>query len=106
MAHVADTQIQAHSAGPLFPFVIGRRECNGRRTWEITGPKVTIVGCQSYEEATTIIHLLQRGQYIAPLIDWDEATETCSDCGAKVAYIIGCPDGAEICQDCFDAGNH
>lgn len=32
--------------------------------------------------------------------------ETCGECRATVAYIIGCPDGAEICQDCFDAGQH
>ena len=33
-------------------------------------------------------------------------SETCCDCGAMVAYIIGCPDGTEICQDFFDAGQH
>ena len=32
--------------------------------------------------------------------------ETCDDCGAQVDTIIGCPDGAEICQACFDAGAH
>ena len=32
--------------------------------------------------------------------------ETCCECGTTVAYIIGCPDGTEICQDCFDAGQH
>ena len=32
--------------------------------------------------------------------------ETCEDCGARVSSIIGCPDGAHICQGCFDAGNH
>lgn len=35
-----------------------------------------------------------------------ERTTTCDDCGAEVKEIIGCPDGAEICQACFDAGNH
>src|ERR1041385_8854680 len=30
--------------------------------------------------------------------------ETCDECGESVPYIIGCPGGAEICQDCFDAG--
>jgi hypothetical protein len=30
----------------------------------------------------------------------------CGDCGAAVATIIGCPDGAEICKACFDAGDH
>jgi hypothetical protein len=32
--------------------------------------------------------------------------DECSECGATVPYIIGCPDGYEICQDCFDAGQH
>jgi hypothetical protein len=31
-------------------------------------------------------------------------TETCCKCGATVAYIIGCPDGEEVCQECADAG--
>lgn len=31
---------------------------------------------------------------------------TCDNCGADVAEIIGCPDGAEICPDCFEAGAH
>jgi len=32
--------------------------------------------------------------------------EKCAECGEFVPYVIGCPDGAEICQDCFDAGQH
>lgn len=45
------------------------------------------------------------------LIDMIEESESsedcmCDDCGAEVSRIIGCPDGAEICQRCFDAGNH
>lgn len=32
--------------------------------------------------------------------------DICDDCGAVVPTIIGCPDGAEICQRCFDAGAH
>jgi hypothetical protein len=31
--------------------------------------------------------------------------ETCDKCGETVPYIIGCPGGAEVCQDCFDAGH-
>ena len=34
------------------------------------------------------------------------AGDLCDDCGVEVEKIIGCPDGAEICQDCFDAGRH
>ena len=32
--------------------------------------------------------------------------EVCGQCGARTEKIIGCPDGAEICQACFDAGLH
>jgi hypothetical protein len=28
----------------------------------------------------------------------------CEKCGETVPYVIQGPDGAEICQDCFDAG--
>ena len=30
--------------------------------------------------------------------------EKCSKCGETVPYVIGCPDGAELCRDCFNAG--
>lgn len=36
----------------------------------------------------------------------EEENQICSECGAKVNEIIGCPDGAEICRACFDAGKH
>ena len=29
--------------------------------------------------------------------------DRCSKCGDLVPYVIGCPDGTEVCQDCFDA---
>ncbi len=30
----------------------------------------------------------------------------CDDCGAEVESVIGCPDGAELCRSCFEAGGH
>jgi len=30
----------------------------------------------------------------------------CMDCGRAVPSLIICPDGAEICQPCFDEGKH
>lgn len=30
----------------------------------------------------------------------------CSSCRDEVDEIVGCPDGAEVCQACFDAGEH
>lgn len=32
--------------------------------------------------------------------------DRCSECGQFVPYVIGCPDGAELCRDCFEAGGH
>lgn len=34
------------------------------------------------------------------------AQDTCTDCGAETSLVIGCPDGAEVCSQCFDAGAH
>lgn len=33
-------------------------------------------------------------------------SNTCGECGEQVESIIGCPDGAEVCPQCFDAGRH
>ena len=33
-------------------------------------------------------------------------SEKCIECGQMVPYVIGCPDGGDVCQDCFDAGKH
>ena len=36
-------------------------------------------------------------------IEEEEANaNTCSDCGNAVSSLIICPDGAEVCQVCFD----
>lgn len=35
-----------------------------------------------------------------------DTVNTCSECGSHPEKIIGCPDGAEVCQECFDAGVH
>jgi hypothetical protein len=31
---------------------------------------------------------------------------TCDECGCHTDEVIGCPDGAEICRQCFDQGAH
>ena len=32
----------------------------------------------------------------------------CSDCDQPIppGKVVGCPDGAEICRECFDLGGH
>lgn len=32
--------------------------------------------------------------------------DKCDECGEIVPYVIGTPDGAVVCQDCFDEGQH
>lgn len=42
-------------------------------------------------------------------VDSYENVMTCSECKEPAPInggLIGCPDGAEICQDCFNAGKH
>lgn len=42
-----------------------------------------------------------------PEFEGDSHTKsTCDNCGAEVESIVGCTDGAEVCQQCFDAGDH
>ncbi|MYM92460.1 hypothetical protein [Duganella vulcania] len=36
----------------------------------------------------------------------DSELLTCSECDCEVEYVLGAPDGAEVCQECFDAGRH
>lgn len=36
----------------------------------------------------------------------DTASNACSSCGAACESVIGCPSGAELCQPCFEAGQH
>jgi hypothetical protein len=36
----------------------------------------------------------------------DQACHTCEQCHAEVPSLVLCPDGAEVCRPCFDAGAH
>ncbi|MGB7159979.1 MAG: hypothetical protein WBD40_18075 [Tepidisphaeraceae bacterium] len=36
----------------------------------------------------------------------DRCFSRCDECGARILLVVGCPDGAELCQRCFDAGLH
>jgi len=35
-----------------------------------------------------------------------QVIEVCSECGHESIEFVLCPDGAEICNDCFKQGNH
>jgi hypothetical protein len=30
--------------------------------------------------------------------------DKCQKCGETVPYVVGCPDGTKVCQECFNAG--
>lgn len=85
------------------------------RIGELMRDGVTVYYCsnldgkgQQYHESPT------EAGIIAYLESWDRAkealsrtrTQTCDDCGDAVKTLIGCPDGAEICRPCFNAGAH
>ena len=60
---------------------------------------------QSYEPSSedaiaTLNQLIREARQLLGI------AEKCSECGEIVPYIIGCPDGAEICRACFEAGQH
>lgn len=38
------------------------------------------------------------------IVQDDMKTNTCGDCSAEVQEVIGCHDGSEVCESCFD--NH
>ncbi len=29
--------------------------------------------------------------------------DSCDECGETVPYVVGCPNGTELCRDCFEA---
>lgn len=36
----------------------------------------------------------------------EQIADICSSCENEVGELIGCPDGAEVCSSCFNAGSH
>ena len=53
-----------------------------------------------YELTPNELDLIRNGE------SEEHNSNTCGECGEQVESIIGCPDGAEVCQQCFDAGRH
>lgn len=51
MAHHANTQIQQHSVGPIYPFVIYRQEMNGHPSWGYQGAGFFVAPFWSYDDA-------------------------------------------------------
>lgn len=51
MAHHADTQIQQHSVGPIFPFIAFRQEHGGRPMWGFEGAGFYSFPYNSYDDA-------------------------------------------------------
>ena len=39
-------------------------------------------------------------------LEKDDNLTVCDDCGGECESVIGCPDGSEICRNCFNQGRH
>ncbi len=58
---------------------------------------IDLDGVESNDDEHDIIaEIIERAREIVP------ASEECGECGAKVWTLVGCPDGAEICRNCFE----
>lgn len=60
MAHYADTGIQQHSVGPLFPAVIYRRTLNGVDDWGVLYRGHDFRGYGTYDDAADRARSLTR----------------------------------------------
>ena len=40
------------------------------------------------------------------IADYFEVTAQCGACGDIVSSLVSCPDGAEVCRECFEQGAH
>lgn len=47
--------------------------------------------------------IAERDQLIEKANELLGTTDVCDECGAEVPYVAGCPDGRELCQECFEA---
>ncbi len=71
----------------------------------LDGGEVDVFAAVFYNAAIDVEKVVEI--FDAVTADYDPAAScTCSDCGTQTDSIIGAPDGAEICQACFDAGQH
>ncbi|MGO9199196.1 MAG: hypothetical protein ACLQM8_01495 [Limisphaerales bacterium] len=57
-------------------------------------------------ERTSEDSIASLNQFILEARELVGTAEKCDKWGQTVPYVIGCPGGAEICQECFDAGQH
>lgn len=62
--------------------------------------------CKSKTESidASLVSVRNKTNGMAP--EEDNRRAACDECGKQCASIIGCPDGAEVCQQCFDSGLH
>lgn len=76
--------------GELLEFVkyVRDKEYDPPEQWNISGEDAADERNEMIEEAMRILGALSK----------------CDHCDAEVPYSIGCPDGREVCQDCFDNG--
>ena len=62
---------------------------------------IDLDGVESNDDEHDIIaELIERAREIVP------ASEECGECEEKVWTLVLCPDGAEICRNCFERSLH
>ena len=60
---------------------------------------IDLEGVESNDDEHDIIaEIIDRARELVP------ASEQCGGCGERVRTLVGCPDGTEICRDCFEQG--
>lgn len=86
---------------PLFAWATEEQKAEWKKQWE---DWFKHGGTFDAIKKTIITEAIDQGLLTAP--EGGEGIKTCDDCQACADSIILCPDGAQICQQCFDAGAH
>ena len=60
---------------------------------------------KDWQSRAKVFHVERDGRVTEVDLDKNPELSLCDECGAKDADV-GCPDGAQICQECFDKGLH
>ena len=90
----------------------GQQRCDllssayGRRPLDMRPILLEAGASGSYRKYCSFLKSLDGAIRHAQRIRDQEERQKCDDCGAEAPSMVGCPDGAEICQPCFNEGRH
>lgn len=85
-----------------------RHNDSGDGFWSATSGWGSLDEATRFDAATgrTSKHLESDAQWVSVQDAPGLCPITCSECSEQTSFIIGCPDGAELCPSCFDEGSH